>query len=305
MAGDPVTGVAAIELGGTRAAVTVGEAPDRCAPPVALPTTGPKETLQAIGDALEALDRQGHAFDGIGVASFGPVGVAAGRKDWGRIGATPKPGWSGADIAGVLQARFGLPVVLDTDVNAAAVGEGRWGSARGCGSHAYVTVGTGVGVGVVIDGRPVHGLSHPEAGHLRPRRLEGDRYRGRCAWHGDCLEGLISGPALEDRLGRPADDLADDHEIFRTAGLYLGDVLASVCLVASPERIVVGGGVGRRPALLLAAGEAMERALNGYVPQMSERRGEFLVAPGLGAHSGLFGAMALALESRGGLQSFA
>lgn len=300
-----MTGVAAVELGGTRAAVTVGEAPDRCASPVALPTTSPRDTLQAIGDALEALDRQGRAFDRIGVASFGPVGVTSGRPDWGRIGATPKPGWSGADIAGVLHDRFGLPVVLDTDVNAAAVGEGRWGSARGCGSHAYVTVGTGVGVGVVIDGRPVHGLSHPEAGHLRPRRREGDVYRGRCAWHGDCLEGLISGPALQDRLGRPADDLADDHEIFRTAGLYLGDVLASVCLVASPERIVIGGGVGRRPAVLSAAGEALERALNGYVAQMSERTNEFLVAPGLGAHSGLFGAMALALDSRGGLQSFA
>lgn len=300
-----MTGVAAIELGGTRAAVTVGEAPGRCASPVALPTTTPDETLQAIAAALEALDRQGHAFDRIGVASFGPVGVTSGRPDWGRIGATPKPGWSGADIAGVLQRRFGLPVALDTDVNAAALGEGRWGSARGCGSHAYVTVGTGVGVGVVIDGRPIHGLSHPEAGHLRPRRLEGDVYEGRCAWHGDCLEGLISGPALEHRLGRPADDLADDHEIFRTAGLYLGDVLASVCLVASPERIVIGGGVGRRPTVLSAAGEALERTLNRYVPRMSGRTGEFLVPPGLGAHSGLFGAMALGLDSRGGLQSFA
>lgn len=300
-----MTGVAAIELGGTRAAVTVGVAPDRCAPPIVLPTTDPQKTLQRIGDALEMLDRQGHAFDRIGVASFGPVGVTSGRSDWGRIGATPKPGWSGADVAGVLQRRFGLPVALDTDVNAAAMGEGRWGSTTSCGSHAYVTVGTGVGVGVVIDGRPVHGLSHPEAGHLRPRRLEGDDYAGRCAWHSDCLEGLVSGPALADRLGRPADDLPDGHDAFRTAGLYLGDVLASVCLVASPERIVIGGGVGRRPAVLSAAREALERTLNGYVSQISERTSEFLVAPGLGAHSGLFGAMALALESRGGLQSFA
>lgn len=300
-----MTGVAAIELGGTRAAVTVGEAPDRCAPPVALPTTSPKDTLQAIGDALEALDRQGRPFDRIGVASFGPLGVEPGRADWGRIGATPKPGWSGSDVAGVLQARFGVPVVIDTDVNGAAVGEGRWGAARGCGSHAYVTVGTGVGVGLVVDGRPVHGLSHPEAGHLRPRRLAGDVYGGCCAWHADCLEGLISGRALADRLGRPADDLPDDHEVFRTAGLYLGDVLASVCLVASPERIVVGGGVGRRPAVLASARAALSRSLNGYVPQISDRAGEFLAAPELGAHSGLFGAMAMALDSRGGLQSFA
>jgi len=300
-----MTGVAAVELGGTRAAVTVGVAPDRCAPPVALSTTTPDETLRRIGDALETLYRAGETFDRIGVASFGPLGVAPGRPDWGRIGATPKPGWSGSDIAGLLQDRFGLPVVVDTDVNGAAMGEGRWGAARGCASHVYVTVGTGVGVGVVIDGRPVHGLSHPEAGHLRPRRLEGDAYVGRCDWHGDCLEGLISGPALADRLGRPADDLADDDEVFRTAGFYLGDVLASVCLVASPERIVVGGGVGRRPAVLASARAALEGALNGYVAQMTDRAGGFLVAPGLGVHSGLFGAMALALDSRGILQSFA
>ncbi len=297
--------VAAVELGGTRAAVTVGDAPERCSPPLALPTTTPDETLKSIGDALEALSAEGRAFDRIGVASFGPLGVVPGRPDWGRIGSTPKPGWSGAEIAGRLQDRFGVPVVIDTDVNGAAVGEGRWGAARGCGSHAYVTVGTGVGIGVVIEGRPVHGLSHPEAGHLRPRRLEADRYAGRCIWHADCLEGLISGPALAERLGRPADDLEDDHEVFRMAGAYLGDVLASVCLVASPERIVVGGGVGRRPVVLAAAREALVASLNGYVTQMADRAEEFLVAPGLGAHSGLFGAMAMAQDLRGGLQSFA
>lgn len=300
-----MTGVAAVELGGTRAAVTVGDTPDSCATPVPLPTTTPAETLQRIGDALEMLDRAGWTFDRIGVASFGPLGVTTGRPDWGRIGATPKPGWSGADIAGALQDRFGLPVVVDTDVNGAAMGEGRWGSARDCASHAYVTVGTGVGIGVVVNGRPVHGLSHPEAGHLRPRRLDGDAYPGRCAWHGDCLEGLISGPALAERLGRRADDLPDDHELFITAGRYLGDALASVCLVVSPERIVIGGGVGRRPAVLSAARQALECALNGYVPEVSGRMGDFLTAPRLGAHSGLFGAMALALDSRGALQSFA
>lgn len=297
--------VAAVELGGTRAAVTVGRAPNDCAEPVALPTTSPDETLGRISEALETLRSTGAEFDRVGVASFGPLGVAPGRADWGRIGATPKPGWSGADIAGALESRLGVPVIIDTDVNGAALGEGRWGAARGCGSHAYVTVGTGVGVGVVIDGVPVHGLSHPEAGHLRPRRLAGDDYAGRCDWHGDCLEGLVSGPALSDRLGRPADELPDDHPAFQIAGRYLGDVLASVCLVASPERIVIGGGVGRRPAVLAAARFALDEALNGYIPQIADRTAEFLVAPRLGAHSGLFGAMAMAMDSRGGLQSFA
>lgn len=297
--------VAAVELGGTRASVTAGESPDRCAAPIVVPTTTPEDTLKRLADALESLRREGWAFDRIGVASFGPLGVDPERAGWGRIGPTPKPGWSGADIAGALQARVGAPVIIDTDVNAAAMGEGRWGAARGCCSHAYVTVGTGVGVGVVVDGRPVHGLAHPEAGHLRPRRLPGDVFPGRCMWHGDCVEGLISGPALMERVGAPADGLFDDNPVFDLAGAYLGEALASVVLVVSPERIVVGGGVGRRPAVLAAARRALAASLNGYVAQMAEQAEEFLAPPMLGAHSGLFGAMALALDSRGGLQSFA
>lgn len=297
--------VAAVELGGTRASVTAGEAPGLCAEPILLPTTTPEETLERLGDALESLRRDGRTFDRIGVASFGPLGVDPERAGWGRIGPTPKPGWSGADIAGVLQSRLGVPVIIDTDVNGAAMGEGRWGAARGCRSHAYVTVGTGVGVGVVVDGRPVHGLAHPEAGHLRPRRFRDDDFAGRCAWHGDCLEGLISGPALMDRLGAPADELSDDHPVFDLAGAYLGEALAMVALVVSPERIVVGGGVGRRPAVLAAARRVLAASLNGYVAQMAEQAEEFLAPPMLGAHSGLFGAMAIALDARGGLQSFA
>lgn len=297
--------VAAIELGGTRASVTVGEGPERCAEPILLPTTTPDETLERLGDALETLRRDGWAFDRIGVASFGPVGVDPGGAAWGRIGPTPKPGWSGADIAGALQSRLGAPVVIDTDVNGAAMGEGRWGAARGCGAHAYVTVGTGVGVGVVVDGRPVHGLAHPEAGHLRPRKQTGDAFSGSCRWHGDCLEGLISGPALEARLGGPADSLPDDAAVFELVGAYLGESLATVALVVSPERIVIGGGVGRRPAVLAAARRSLAASLNGYLAQVAEMGDEFLCPPMLGAHSGLFGAMALALDSRGVLQSFA
>ncbi|MDY6922337.1 MAG: ROK family protein [Pseudomonadota bacterium] len=297
--------VAAVELGGTRASVTAGEAPDRCAEPILLPTTTPVETLERLGDSLEALRRDGRIFDRIGVASFGPLGVDPQRPGWGRIGPTPKAGWSGVDVAGVLQTRLGVPVIIDTDVNGAAMGEGRWGAARGCRSHAYVTIGTGVGVGVVVDSRPVHGLAHPEAGHLRPRRLRDDDFAGHCAWHGDCLEGLISGPALRERLGAPADELSDDHPVFDLVGAYLGEALAMVTLVVSPERIVVGGGVGRRPAVLAAARHALAASLNGYVAQMAEQAEEFLAPPMLGSHSGLFGAMALALAARGGLQSFA
>lgn len=300
-----MTSVAAIEIGGTRAAVTAGSGPQHHARPLPVPTTTPEETIDAIAGALEGLRTQGWAFDRIGVASFGPIGVDPRRPDWGRIGPTPKPGWSGANIAGPLRERFGLPVAIDTDVNGAALGEGRWGASRRCAAHVYVTVGTGVGMGVVLDGRPLHGALHPEAGHLKVRRLGGDVFPGRCPWHGDCLEGLISGPALADRIGGAADGLGDGDPLFALAGAYLGEALAGVALTVSPEKIVVGGGVGRRPAVLENATAAFERALAGYINPRSPDGSPMLVAPELGEHSGLFGAMALAMDQEGGLQSFA
>ena len=300
-----MTGFAAIELGGTRAAVTVGTGPEDHAEPIAIPTTQPAETIAAIGDALQTLQRQGRAFSRIGIASFGPLGVNAERGDWGLIGATPKPGWSGAAIAGPLAERFTVPVVIETDVNAAALGEARWGAARGCSQVVYVTVGTGVGIGAVIMGRPVHGALHPEAGHVRPRRIAGDAYEGHCPWHGDCLEGLICGPALAERLGRPADTLEDTDPIFDLAGAYLGEALASIALVVSPEKIVIGGGVGRRAAVLAGARIAFERAIAGYVSTRAGDGSALIVAPKLGSHSGLLGAMSLAMSQEDGLQSFA
>lgn len=300
-----MTCVAAIELGGTRAAVAAGSGPDHHAAPIPVRTTTPEETLQALGDALAHLRADGWDFERIGVASFGPVGVVPGRANWGRIGATPKPGWSHADIAGPLGARFGVPVVIDTDVNGAALGEGRWGAARGCETHVYVTVGTGVGMGVVVDGRPVHGALHPEAGHLRVRRLADDAFPGRCPWHGDCLEGLICGPALAERIGGAADGLEDTHPVFGLAGAYLGEALAAVALTVSPQKIVVGGGVGRRPAVLSAARAAFGAALAGYIEPRAPDGSDLMVAPALGGHSGLFGAFALALDATEGLQSFA
>lgn len=291
-----MTEVGALELGGTRAVVCVGNGPDRHGPVVEITTTSPDQTLDAVCVAFESFRREGRAFDRIGVASFGPVGVNPSRSDFGCIGPTPKPGWSGADVAGVLARRLGAAVVLDTDVNGAAVGEARWGASSGLRSHAYITVGTGVGVGLVIEGRPVHGHSHPEGGHLRVRRLSHDAYPGRCAWHGDCLEGLICGPALEERLGFRGEDACDDHPVWALVGSYLGEACAMLALTCAPERIVIGGGVGRRPQVLAQARHALGHALAGYVAALPEPAlDRYLVSPGLGGRSGLFGAMAMAL----------
>lgn len=294
--------VAAVEMGGTKVSVTVGSHPDDCVEPIVFATTTPDETLARIISELAALRRQ-RAFDAVGVASFGPLGVDESREGWGWIGPTPKAGWSGADVAGAL-ATLGAPVIVETDVNAAAMGERRWGAGQGASSLAYVTVGTGVGIGLVVEGRPVHGLSHPEAGHVRVRRVPDDPYPGCCPWHGDCLEGLICGPALAERKGVPGQDLSADDAVFALAGTYLGRALASVVLIASPEKIIVGGGVGRRHSVLAAARASLREDLAGYVADLPAEDDLYLVGPGLGDHAGLFGAMDLA-QQRTGLQSFA
>lgn len=296
-----MTAVAGVEIGGTKVVVTVGTGPRDHAEPIVFPTTSPAETMARIVEHLSDLRRE-RPFDRVGVASFGPIGVDPGRGDWGRIGPTPKPGWSGAHLIEGLSG-LGVPIRVETDVNAAAAGELAWGAGRGLSSLAYVTVGTGVGIGLVIEGRPVHGLSHPEAGHIMVRRIAEDVYPGRCPWHQDCLEGLISGPALTERRGVAGEDLEAEDPVFDLAGGYLGMALASIVLTASPERVIVGGGVGQRPAILSAARTALFETLNGYVADMPAAE-DYLVAPGLGAHSGLFGALAI-VRREGLLQSFA
>jgi len=286
----------AIELGGTRAAVTVGLGPDDCEEPVFLETADPETTLSGIAAALrKASERSGRKLAAVGLAAFGPLDLDPGGPGYGKVLPTPKPGWSGVDLKGELERRIGAPVAMDTDVNAAALGEGRWGAARGLGSHAYVTVGTGVGVGLAIAGRPVHGLLHPEGGHIPMRRdPQRDPFPGCCPWHGDCLEGLVSGVALHKRLGRPAETLDPADPAWDLVGRYLGEGLATLSLIASPERIILGGGVGRRPEVLEKARAGLAATLNGYVGRIDASLDRYLQPPGLGAVSGLMGAFVLA-----------
>jgi fructokinase len=287
---------AAVELGGTRAAVLAGVGPERRSPVIRLATGGPDETLAAIAGALRRLRADGWDFASVGLACFGPLELDPDSPGFGRLLATPKPGWSGADVAGVLARELEAPVLLETDVNAAAIGEGRWGACQGLGDFAYVTAGTGVGAGVCVKGAPVHGLLHPEAGHLRPRRdPRRDGFEGSCRWHGDCVEGLASGPAIAARLGRDPAQIGDDDPVWELAGDYLGQLCAALALIVSPRRIVLGGGVGRRPRVLQAARRSLEAHLSGYLARpKAEDLGSYLVAPALGADSGLLGALALA-----------
>ena len=275
-----MTRLGGIEAGGTKWVCAIGSGPDDLVATETIPTTTPEET---IGRAVAFFEREG-PVSAVGIGSFGPVDLRTGS-----ITTTPKPGWASTPVAGPVGERLGVPVAFDTDVNAAALGEHRWGAAQGVDTFCYVTVGTGIGGGAMAGGRLVHGLSHPEFGHLRiPHDLDDDAFPGACPYHGDCWEGLAAGPAIAARWGRPGVELAGNEAVWRLEATYLALGLVGVVSVLSPERIVLGGGVMQMPGLLQLVRAEVERLLGGYVTA-----GE-IVPPALGARSGVLGAIALA-----------
>ena len=278
-----------IESGGTKWECAIGTGPDDVRAATTVPTTTPEET---IGRVVDFFLSEG-PVDALGIGSFGPIDARAGSPTWGYVTTTPKPGWSNTDVGQEIRRRLGVPVAFDTDVNAAALGEHRWGAGRGLRSLWYVTVGTGIGGGAIVDGTLLHGLSHPEFGHLRvPHDLDADPFAGSCPYHGDCLEGLASGTALEARWGAPAGDLQNNDAAWALEARYLALGFVAVVAVLSPERIIVGGGVGRRPGLLPLVHRELTALMNGY--HGFEPPGDYLTEPGLGSRAGVLGAIALA-----------
>jgi fructokinase len=283
---------AGIETGGSKWKCAVGTGPEDVRAETAIPTTTPAET---IGRAVDFISNAG-PVDAVGIGAFGPLDADPASPTWGFVTTTPKPGWAHTDVGQAIRRRLGVPVAFDTDVNAAALGEHRWGSAQGLDTFLYVTVGTGIGGGGMAGGKLLHGLVHPELGHLRvPHDLSADPFAGMCPYHGDCLEGLASGRALEARWGRPAHEL-DEAEVWELEARYLAlGFVAAIC-VLSPQRIVVGGGVTQEPHLLPLVREEVTRLLNGYVDNAAVTDGTstYITAPALGSRSGVLGAIALA-----------
>jgi fructokinase len=276
-----VTRLGGIEAGGTKWVLAVGTGPDDLAVET-IPTTTPEETIPR---AVAFFEREG-PVSAVGIGSFGPVDLGTGT-----ITTTPKPGWANTPVAGPVGERLGVPVAFDTDVDAAALGEHRWGAAQGLDTFLYVTIGTGIGGGAMVGGKLVHGLSHPEFGHLRiPHDLDADPFPGSCPYHGDCWEGLAAGPALAARWGRPADELTGEDAVWRLEAHYVALGLVGAISVLSPERIVLGGGVMQAPGLIERVRDEVERLLGGY-----QRTGE-IVPPALGSRSGVLGAIALAAD---------
>jgi len=290
--------VAGIELGGTKSIAVLARGADIVAQ-TRLPTADPQPTLAALAAQIADWQAVHGRATAIGIASFGPVGLDRRRPDYGHITSTPKPGWANIDVIEPFARAFDVPIAFDTDVAGAALAEHAWGAAAGCDVAVYLTVGTGIGGGVVVNGNPVHGLIHPEIGHIRVRRAEGDAFSGICPFHGDCLEGLASGPAIAARAGVPGDMLPDDHPLWGAVTAEIGELVALLLLTLSARRILIGGGVfGGRQALLPAIRAEAARLLAGYLAGIDEARlAEIVVAPTLGERAGPLGAVALALRA--------
>lgn len=285
-----------IEAGGTKFVLGVLSSPADTAPTARIPTTTPEETLQAcLAFFNEHAPPRGYAA--FGVASFGPVELDTMSPRWGQITETPKPGWRHADVVTPFAQGFGCPVGFDTDVNAAILAESLWGAAVGTDVATYVTVGTGIGGGVLVAGRPLHGAQHPEMGHYLPARHPRDTYVGGCPYHGACLEGLANGPSVIARWGQSLSELSQDHEAHEIIAWYLAQAVVAQQALLSPRRIVLGGGVMQTPGLLGRVREAAARLGNGYFGA-SVDYDTLIVDPALGTRSGLLGALALAMAAR-------
>jgi fructokinase len=281
-----------IEAGGTKWVCATGSGPDDIEELITFPTTQPEET---IARATEFFAGNG-SIAAIGVGSFGPIDVKRSSPTWGRITTTPKHGWADTDLVAALKAKLDLPLAFDTDVNAAALGEHRWGAAVGLETFCYITVGTGIGGGGLVNGKLMHGLLHPEFGHMRiPHDRARDPFDGVCPYHGDCFEGLASGDAIHARWGRRPEQLSDER-VWKLEADYLALGLLNVVCTLSPQRIVVGGGVMHEPSLLPLVRRRVGELASGYfgAPELGEAIDDYIVAPSLGDRAGVLGALELA-----------
>lgn len=289
--------MAGVELGGTKCVCVLATGTGEILAQERVDTLAPDVTLPQIKAVLGGWFGSGRPIGGLGIASFGPVDVDLASPQWGHIGQTPKPGWAGVGIAQELSHGLGVPVALDTDVNGAALAELRWGAAAGLDDFAYVTIGTGVGVGLIVGGKPICGFGHAELGHMRIPRVPGDSWPGACPYHGDCVEGLAAGPAIIARSGKRPNLIAPDDPIWQLVGHAIAQMLHNIVLTATPRRIFLGGGVmSAQPQIFPIIRRELQASLAGYVssPEL-DRIDDYIVPPGLGTLAGPLGPIALAL----------
>ncbi len=285
-----------IEAGGTKFVCAVGTGPDDIRAEIRLPTESSEVTMGRVIDFFRGQQEQ-HDIAAIGVASFGPVDPDPDSRTFGHITNTPKPGWANTPVAPILRDAFDVPIGFDTDVNVAALGEHSWGAAQEVDTFVYLTIGTGIGGGGMVDGNLLHGLIHPEMGHIAiPHNWERDPFAGTCPFHGDCWEGLANGPALEERWGQAGESLPEGHEAWSLEAHYIALGVTSIMMILSPQMVVLGGGVMEQAHLFPLVHREVQSQLNGYIqsPAILEEIESYIVPPALGGRSGVLGAIALA-----------
>ena len=284
-----------LEAGGTKMVLSVGNEHNELLEQAVIPTETPEKTIPAMAAWFK--DKN---ISALGIGTFGPVDLNPVSPTYGWITSTPKPGWQDTPLLPSLRDSLSVPAKIDTDVNAAALAEWRLGAAKGLDSCLYVTVGTGIGAGVVTEGKLVHGLLHPELGHMLLRQEPEDPApAGFCPYHEGCLEGLASGPAMEKRWGTKAQNLSQDHEAWDLEAAYLAQMCMNAVCAFSPEKIILGGGVMQQKHLFPLIRRKTEALLNGYihVKEITEHIDDYIVEPGLGTKSGALGALLLAQEA--------
>jgi fructokinase len=293
--------LAGVELGGTKCICLLARGPDDIRAQLSIPTGDDSDaTMRRIETTLQQWQALHGPIAALGIASFGPVDLSVASPTYGFITSTPKPGWGQTDVAPRLQRALGVPMAFNTDVNGAALAEERWGAAQGLHDFAYITVGTGIGVGLIVADRPAYGFTHPELGHIRVARRKGDDWPGSCPFHGDCLEGLASGPAIEQRMGVRAEHLPPDDPAWELVVHALAQLLHTLVLATAPQRILLGGGVMNSQRQLFAKlRRELQRSLNHYVeaPQLTSDIEAYIAPPALGEQVGPLGSLALALDA--------
>ena len=283
----------AIEAGGTKFVCGIGTGPDDLQT-AQFPTSTPEITVASV---IEFFQKSKVDLAAIGIGSFGPVDINRNSSTYGHITSTPKVGWQNFDLRGTIERALRVPVAFDTDVNGAILAEARWGAAKGLDNAIYMTIGTGIGGGALVHGRVLHGLVHPEMGHLHiPHDRARDPFPGICPYHGDCLEGLASGPAMQARWNQPGSTLRPEHPGWDLEAHYLALGLMNLAVAFSPQRIIMGGGVMGQQHMLEKLRAEFKKIMNGYIrhPDVNDHVDLFIQAPALGSLSGILGALVLA-----------
>ena len=285
----------AIEAGGTKFVVCIGDENGNVLERDSFPTETPEKTLANIFKFFDGKD-----IEALGVGCFGPIDPDLNSPTYGYITTTPKPGWGNFNIMGALKERYNIPMGFDTDVNGACLGEAYFGAAKGLDSALYMTIGTGIGCGAIVEGNLVHGLLHPEMGHMKMIVREDDNYAGKCPFHGTCFEGLAAGPAIEARWGKKGQELPEDHPAWDLEAYYIGQALATYVLVLSPKKIILGGRVSKQKHMFPMIFKYLREFLNGYIQKdeiLTDKIEDYIVSPALGDNAGVCGALALAKQA--------